>query len=233
MTSNVISQTKQKYHSITKKVESFENKIEIWSKQKVDMIDKLLKEQNNFVTKGDEHLQLLKKKHQEICQNILQLENTLKQELSKEDELKRTITNLKVLEKENCTQIPLLVQEMNKLKIQVEKTEKMVQNEQTIRNETKERLISSSQNIQRYLGLHFEQIPQNNFLRICFTNIDRQNPLKIYSFCVRTQNSKYEVGLFDPPIQVDVKLIDQLNRDNNFQKFVVEIRKCFVNYQSK
>lgn len=230
---SVVSQTKQKYHSITKKIEIFENKMESWSKQKVEMIDRLLKDQNNFVTKGDEQIQVLKKKNQEICQSIYVLENTLKQELLKEDELKKTITNIKQFEKENSNQIPLLAQEMSKLKIEMDKTEKKIQTEQIIRNETRERLISNSQFIQRYLGLHFEQIPQNNFLKVCFTNIERQNPLKVYSFCVRTQNSKYEVGIFDPPIQIDSKLIEQLNRDNNFQKFVVSVRKCFVNYQSK
>jgi hypothetical protein len=222
----VTSQTRQRLYALTRATESIENKLETWSKMKCDHVEKMTKENSTLVSRGEEHVTLLKRKHQETLVNITNLEKTLKQECEKEDVLKQSIKESKGYEKQQSNEIPSLVQQLSQLSLQYQQMEHVIQNNSNSRHGTEQEMETKISMIQKYMGLSFEPIPNVNLLKVVFQHVRREE----CSFCVAISNG-YKVSNFCPPIQVPMEYIQELNVQNNFGVFLGKTRRLFREYQ--
>ena len=101
-------------------------------------------------------------------------------------------------------------------------------------NEGKQSKLKSLQALADFygekLGLNFQHSndQETNALRIGFTQIDRRKPDKNFWFDVRImEDETYAIQQVVPDISGLKELEDQLNADNDFSKFVRNIRKKF------
>ena len=77
------------------------------------------------------------------------------------------------------------------------------------------------------LGLVFERGADER-LRLTFTNVDPNDPMKAFAFQVYVDGSdKYHVESCEPPVPGMDVLVKQLNTDNDFASFVRAMRKQF------
>ena len=83
------------------------------------------------------------------------------------------------------------------------------------------------------LGLDFQRIGQDQ-LKLNMTHIDRSDPDRVFSFSVEIDsNDHYLLLLCEPPLANTDELVQELNHNNDFSKFVRNMRKSFcalVNY---
>jgi hypothetical protein len=79
------------------------------------------------------------------------------------------------------------------------------------------------------LGLEFEKIHDER-LRLVFTLIDPLDPSRPFAFNVRVSEADdaYSVDGVDPPVPGVPELVAQLNRDNDFSRFVQLMRRRFI-----
>ena len=78
-----------------------------------------------------------------------------------------------------------------------------------------------------WLGLDFQRIGQDQ-LKLNMTNIDRNDPDRIFSFAVQIDpNDQYHVILCEPQLPNVDGLVGELNSNNDFSKFVRSMRKAF------
>ena len=85
----------------------------------------------------------------------------------------------------------MLQEKYNNLKVQGNNIYQQHQTELSIQKQKLQNMNKSSDKIKKYFGLYFEQLP-NGILKVCYKNINQKNPEKVFSFCLRLQNSKYE-----------------------------------------
>ena len=77
------------------------------------------------------------------------------------------------------------------------------------------------------LGLDFQRIGQDQ-LKLNMTNIDRSDPDRVFFFAVHIDpNDHYHVIQCEPQLSNTEELVDELNRTNDFSKFVRRMRKSF------
>jgi hypothetical protein len=77
------------------------------------------------------------------------------------------------------------------------------------------------------LGLDFQRIGQDQ-LKLNMTNIDRNDPDRIFSFAVQIDpNDHYHVILCEPQLPNVDELVGVLNANNDFSKFVRSMRQAF------
>ena len=77
------------------------------------------------------------------------------------------------------------------------------------------------------LDLHFERVGDER-LRLTFTNVDANDPMRAFAFQVFVDGGdKYHVESCEPAVGGMDELVEQLNRDNDFAKFVRAMRKRF------
>ena len=77
------------------------------------------------------------------------------------------------------------------------------------------------------LGLDFQRIGQDQ-LKLNMTNIDRNDPDRIFSFAVQIDpNDHYHVILCEPQLPNVDELVGALNANNDFSKFVRSMRQAF------
>ena len=101
-------------------------------------------------------------------------------------------------------------------------------------NEGKQSKLSSLQALANFygekLGLNFQHSndQETNALRIGFTQIDRRNTDKNFWFDVRImEDETYAIQQVVPEVSGLKELEAELNADNDFSKFVRNIRKKF------
>lgn len=125
------------------------------------------------------------------------------------------------------------------LEEQIQNTSEELENRQKqLENKLKElqrELEKSSKGLSSFINysgmdVEMKDIDGKRFAQITFKRIDRKNPERRFSFCIRVRgNKKYEMEDCVPPINYEDSL-DTLNKTNNFQLFVVRMRELFFNY---
>ena len=78
---------------------------------------------------------------------------------------------------------------------------------------------------QEALGLRFEK--ESAAIKFIFHCIEKCNPEKEFGFTLSVKDSVYEVKECDPHVGDLPTLVQELNRTNNLQKFVILLRKRF------
>jgi predicted Mrr-cat superfamily restriction endonuclease len=77
------------------------------------------------------------------------------------------------------------------------------------------------------LGLDFQRIGRDQ-LKINMTNIDQGDPDRVFSFAVQIDpDDRYHVILCEPELPNTELLVNELNENNEFSKFVRNMRKAF------
>ena len=130
----------------------------------------------------------------------------------------------------------LLPEEIQRLKEEVSlKRDLLAQRESETKQEVhgKQTKLNSLQKLADFygekLGLNFQHANgETNALRIGFTQIDRRNPEKNFWFDVRImEDDTYSIQKVVPEISGLSDLETELNTDNDFSKFVRQMRKKF------
>lgn len=225
---NTVTSTRARFFALQKLTEQFESRVDNWARSKAEHAEKISKENNSTLTSGEEQIQTLCRKYQDILGNITHLENTMRSEGEKEDAMRREIKNLKEIEKKQTKEIPNLVSSLSSLSIGYQTTEQSIQSEQSSRLHREKDMNDKVSLIQKYLGLCFEPMQGEHLLRVVFTNIDPISPSKRYTFCVKISSSLYSVEQFTPNISIPREYLEELNRFGDFGKFLAQVRFLFI-----
>jgi hypothetical protein len=77
------------------------------------------------------------------------------------------------------------------------------------------------------LGVTFQV--QEGKLQIAFAYIERDEPHKPFTIAIFVdENKEYQLHACTPQVDTIQQLVDELNRSNNFAKFIGQVRKQFV-----
>jgi DNA repair exonuclease SbcCD ATPase subunit len=153
-----------------------------------------------------------------------QQESDLQQAKAHQDELKN---QLQAVEKQFQTlQIEELeaTQRLNALKLENER----------LKQQMEHKLHDFTYGIQHFLHLGLEfQKASNDCMKFSFINIDPNLSSRVFSFVIFVDNSNlYQLVETLPQLKRDdcLRALNELNTTNNIAKFVVTIRKMFLEY---
>jgi hypothetical protein len=138
------------------------------------------------------------------------------------------VANLKMA-KENLQ--PDLVKVSEEEELQMRSLERVHEELEHMRKKMEKSLMDLTHGLHMYaaLGLEFQKA-EGDCMRLIFTQIDRANPLKEFSFLIFVDDQeKYQLVRTTPQLDKNhcTKLLDQFNKDNDIGRFVLQMRNSF------
>jgi len=222
---------KQRIVDSQKASEECEKLVELWARQKIENIDRILKDHNQLVVNDEEIIKEQEMKYQELSKLIKKLEISQKNERDAEDRMKMEHQSLR--QKENLLSLDLPNQEetINKLWNEVKELQSISKKRQSELEEQHQLLMMEAERHEKLLGLKFIKIAERNALQVRFVNIDPLEPCKVFSFLIRIQE-RYEIlDVIPAGVPIETKVIEDLNKGiGTFGNFILEMRRTFKNF---
>jgi chromosome segregation ATPase len=201
-----------------------------WAHSRLNAVESNRQKHEVEIKNASEEYEELEEAEQKILSEVKNLNESIQEENKEAQELNQKLN----LAKKSSTLLP---EELRRLKDEVNLKRDLLQQRQAEsqqENEGKQSKLSSLQALASFygekLGLNFQHSndQETNALRIGFTQIDRRNTDKNFWFDVRImEDETYAIQQVVPEISGLKELEDELNADNDFSKFVRNIRKKF------
>jgi len=221
------SKFQQATSEIISSLASYRSEVDSWVAQKENKVTQDQQSHQNAITLQQESIVTLSNTEKKLIEEAKRLELVLKKEAEEQAKLQNDLQSLQA----RAQALPPVIQnekgELQRL------TEEILQKRAVIEKlEAEQTLLyrqyyGRSKFYKERLGMRFEK--PEGYLKVIFTNIDPQNPSREFYFLTYVDaNSRYHISEHSPILSDIDSLVDQLNKDNNFSRFVITIRKKFV-----
>jgi hypothetical protein len=217
--------------NLSLEIEKCNNKFQKWCENRVH---NLQVQQSTFSTQMDE----LESSTKTLYDTNSQLEASRNINNAIKEQQQREIDNAQFVSSQNKMQLQSMssyLRELDHFEQQTNENQKLIRQKHDMLKQAMEQKLQDfahGTNFYKMLGLEFLKTT-GDCMRFSFTQIDAKDPLRAFFFVIFVdENSVYQLVETSPHLDESKtkELLKNLNETNNISGFVIQMRKCFVEY---
>ncbi|KAL0481200.1 kinetochore protein Spc25 [Acrasis kona] len=225
--SSITQQTCASFDDLSKELDAMTHHLQQWSIQQSEILERGKLGHEAHFAECHQKMEELAAQYKSLLDKRREMEEQLQRDYSEEDRLNQHIKQLQNTENRLPEKLKELKKQLDDKGHSIERERDALQRIKSRRDEQQNREAVELSFYEKQFGLSFE-FEQGNWLRCCFVAVSPTSPKSIYSFCVKVDSQKtYTVKECSPDVNYE-KVLAEVNKTNDIQKFMISMRALFV-----